>query len=248
MAGDVRMATRTVNSPQVQSNTAGAMMANGPLASGAQQQPYLPPASGSTQSSVFHAGSAFTRVSPHHSPQSQTPPGLSSTPPLPGQVPSSYPEHGQSQGSYSGQALQQQSPAAQPSQSTAAAHSLSALHSSKPKRPVMPMTQGVPFTGQHASPSPRSTPPPPSSSPGSAVLQRSTPPPPSNLSDSMVPSGGYNTPPTSFPSVGQDSSPAARSISSRRRVYPAQVNEVVDLWHLVAGEHVNGNTYLFRQV
>ena len=98
---------------------------------------------------------------------------------------------------------------------------LSALHSNKPKRPVMPMNTGYP--GQRGSPSPRSTPPPPIGSPGSAIPQRSTPPPPSNSPGSTMPQAAYNSPAAGYPQMGQDSQAGARPISSRRRMYPAQV-------------------------
>jgi len=219
--------------------SSGLSLANGPSSQlSAQQQ--VP--SSNIHPGTLSTGSAFTPVtsSSHTSPQS------SSASPLSGQSQLGFPAHGQSnvhsqmphigqQTNYSGQA-QGLSPSAVPPVS----QPLSALHSSKPKRPAMPMNTGPGYPGQRGSPSPRSTPPPPTGLPGSAMAQRTTPPPPTNLPGatmpqgsmqppssnspgSSMPAGMFNGPPTGYSSMGQDSQ-AGRPISGRRRLYPTQVS------------------------
>ena len=221
--------------------SSGASLANGPsLQLNAQQQVL----SNNIHPGTSHAGSAFTPVtsSPHTSQHS-------SAPPLPGQsqvgfltqgqtnVQSQVPHFGQ-QTNYPGQ-TQGLSPTAVPPLS----QPLSALHSSKPKRPAMPMNTGPGYPGQRGSPSPTSTPPPPAGLPGSTMAQRTTPPPPTSLPGATIPQGStqppssispgssmpqgmFNSPPTGYSPMGQDSQ-AGRPISGRRRLYPTQVSNIL---------------------
>ena len=202
----------------------GAALANGP-----SSQMQTPPMSNNVQASISHSGSAFTPVTSSH--PSQPPQQFSPTPTLPGfpvqgksNAPQQSPQtqYGQTT-SYTGQAQGLPPSGVSPTSAAQVTQSLSALHSSKPKRPVMPMTTGTGYPGQRGSPSPRSTPPPPMGPPGATVSQRSTPPPPSNLPGSTIPQVSHSSPMAGYPAIGQDTQAGARPISSRRRLYPAQV-------------------------
>ena len=197
----------------------GAALANGPSSQ-------TPPTSSNVQGGVTQPGSAFTPVTSSH--PSQPSQNLSPTAPLPVQHPvqgltTAHPQAQQTQfgqtTNYTGQT--QRSPLQTPGMSPTGNQPLSALHSNKPKRPVMPMNTGYP--GQRGSPSPRSTPPPPVGPPGPAMSQGSTPPPPSNLQGSSMPQAPYSSPPSGYPLMGQDTQAGGRPISSRRRMYPSQV-------------------------
>ena len=198
----------------------GAVLANGPSSQSPVSNFGSPP-TGNVQ-----AGSAFTPVTSSHPGQ----PHSSPVPPLPGQPQPGFPVQGQSNvhqtqfgqvNNYTGQA--QGLPPQAPGRSPQGTQPLSALHSNKPKRPVMPMNTGTGYPGQRSSPSPRSTPPPPVGPPGSAVTQQSTPPPPSNLPGSSMPQTSYSSSGAGYPPMGQDSQAGARPFSSRRRMYPTQV-------------------------
>lgn len=219
--------------------SSGASLANGPSSQLSAQQQAL---SSNIHPGASHTSSAFTPVtsSPHASQHSP------SAPPLPGQSQLGFSAQGQSnvhgqmphfgqETNYSGQ-TQGLSPTAVPPVS----QPLSALHSSKPKRPAMPMNTGPGYPGQRGSPSPGSTPPPPTALPGSTMAQRTTPPPPTNLPGATMPQGStqppssnspgssmpqgmFNHPPTGYSPMGQDSQ-AGRPISGRRRLYPTQVS------------------------
>ena len=220
--------------------SSGASLANGPSLQSSTQQQVL---SSNIHPGISHTGSAFTPVTSSPHPSQHSP----SVPPPPGQSQLRFPAQGHSnaqsqmphlgqQTNYSGQ-TQGLSPTAVPSVS----QPLSALHSGKPKRPAMPMNTGPGYPGQHGSPSPRSTPPPPTGLPGSAMAQRTTPPlpptslpgatmpqgstqpPSSNSPGSSMPQGMYNSPATGYSPMGQDSQ-AGRPISGRRRLYPTQVS------------------------
>ncbi|XP_068702636.1 protein transport protein Sec24A-like [Montipora foliosa] len=183
------------------------------------------------QAGFSQPGSAFSPVTPSQStypPQKSSPMSPVSGVPLQGQLNTNT----QSQQTYIGQNKTPPPPsnvplgqdAGQisgmlPTSAPQVTQPLSALHSNKPKRPVMPMNTAPGFSG----PSPRSAPPPPGPA-GSANSPRSTPPPPSNLPGSGMPPVSYNSPATGFPPVGQDSSAGTRPISSRRRMYPAQTS------------------------
>lgn len=205
----------------------GVALSNGPSSQ-------LPPSavSSSTQGGFSQPGSAFTPVM---SLQSSHPP------PSPGAVGNPMQRQAnanhQAQQSRLGQNAspsqpslptgQDESPPPQtsgmfPSSAPQGPQPLSALHSNKPKRPVMPMNTGYP--GQRGSPSPRSTPPPPVGYSGSAPGARSTPPPSSNLAASSMPPVSYDSPTTGQAATSQNSPIGTRPISSRRRMYPAQTS------------------------
>lgn len=194
---------------------------NGPLS-----QMKGPPVGNSVQSGFPQPGSAFTPVTSSHPDQPSQ--NLPPTPPVPGasvQGMSNVHPHAPQTTSYTGQpqGVTPQTSGVSPTAPAQVNQPLSALHSNKPKRPVMPMNAGPGYPGQRGSPSPRSTPPPPVGPPGSAMSQRSTPPPPTNLLGSTASQGPYNSPAIGYPPMGQDSQAGARPISSRRRLYPAQV-------------------------
>lgn len=208
----------------------GAALVNG-LSSQAPVSKFVSPPTSNVQ-----AGSAFTPVTSSY--PNQPLPHSSSGSTLPGQQQPGFPVQGQTnmhQGqlgqttSYTGQArglpLDTAGLSPQGNQTFAPqeTQSFSALHSNKPKRPVMPGNSGTGYPGQRGSPSPRSTPPPPVGPPGSLVSQGSTPPPPSNLPGSTMPQTSYSGLASGYPPVGQDSQAGTRPISSRRRMYPAQV-------------------------
>lgn len=201
----------------------GAALANGP-----SSQMQTPPTSSHVQSGVTQPGSAFSPVTSSH--PSQPSQNLSPIPPLPGHHPvqgltNAHPPTQEAQfgqtTNYTGQI--QRSLVQTPGMSPTSNQSLSALHSNKPKRPVMPINTGSGYPGQRGSPSPRSTPPPPVGPPGPVMSQGSTPPPPSNLEGSSMPEAPYSSQPSGYPQMGQDTQAGARPISSRRRMYPAQV-------------------------
>ncbi|KAM7441154.1 Protein transport protein Sec24B [Porites harrisoni] len=207
----------------------GAALVNG-LSSQAPVSKFVSPPTSNVQ-----AGSAFTPVTSSY--PNQPLPHSSSGSTLPGQQQPGFPVQGQTnmhQGqlgqttSYTGQArglpLDTAGLSPQGNQTFAPqeTQSFSALHSNKPKRPVMPGNSGTGYPGQPGSPSPRSTPPPPVGPPGSLVSQGSTPPPPSNLPGSTMPQTSYSGLASGYPPVGQDSQAGTRPISSRRRMYPAQ--------------------------
>lgn len=224
--------------------SSGAPLANGPSSQLSAHQQAL---SSNVHPGTSHTGSAFTPVasSPHTSQHSP------SVPHLPRQSQLGYPVQGQSnihsqmphfdqQTNYSGQTQGLQTSGPSPTAVPPVSQPLSALHSGKPKRPAMPMNTGPGYPGQRGSPSPRSTPPPPTGSPGSAMAQRTTPPPPTSLPGatmpqrsmqhpssnspvSSMPQGMFNSPPTGYSSMGQDSQ-AGRPITGRRRMYPTQVS------------------------
>ena len=234
-APNLNVATQRQSAPL----SSGTSLANGPSSQLSAQQQVL---SSNVHPVTSSTGSAFTPVTsaPHTSQHS------SSAPPVSGQSQLRFPAQGQSnvhnqmphfgqQTNYSGQ-TQGVSPTAVPPVS----QPLSALHSSKPKRPAMPINTGPGYPGQRGSPSPSSTPPPPTGLPGSTMAQRTTPPPPtslpgatmpqgstqppsSNSPGSSMPPGMFNSPPTGYSSMGQDSQ-AGRPISGRRRLYPTQVS------------------------
>ena len=208
----------------------GAALVNG-LSSQAPVSKFVSPPTSNVQ-----AGSAFTPVTSSY--PNQTLPHSSSGSTLPGQQQPGFPVQGQTnmhQGqlgqttSYTGQArglpLDTAGLSPQGNQTFAPqeTQSFSALHSNKPKRPVMPGNSGTGYPGQRSSPSPRSTPPPPVGPPSSLVSQGSTPPPPSNLPGSSMPQSSYSGLASGYPPMGQDSQAGTRPISSRRRMYPAQV-------------------------
>ena len=223
--------------------SSGPSLANGPSSQLSTQQQVL---NSNVHPGTSHTGSAFTPLtsSPHTSQHSP------SVPHLPGQSQLGFPVQGQSnvqnqmphfgqQTNYSGQTQGLQMPGLSPTVVPPVSQPLSALHSSKPKRPAMPMNTGSGYPGQRGSPSPRSTPPPPTGSPGSTIVQRTTPPPPtslpgatmpqgstqppsSNSPGSSMPQGVFNSPPTGYSPMGQDSQ-AGRPITGRRRLYPTQV-------------------------
>ena len=237
--------TRGVSTPL----SSGAALANGPSSQfvAHQQAP-----SGNVHPGMSHTGSAFTPVTSSHVSQPLAPQNSPSMPPLPGQSQPGFPVQGQpnvqgqmpqygQQTNYSGQTQGLPLQTSGPSSSAAppVSQPLSALHSNKPKRPAMPMNTGQGYPGQRGSPSPRSTPPPPTGLPGSAMAQRTTPPPPtslpgvtgpqgttppppSNSPGSTMPQNAFNSSPTGYSPTGQDSQ-AGRPISSRRRMYPTQV-------------------------
>ena len=185
----------------------GVALSNGPSSQ-------LPPSavSSSTQGGLSQPGSAFTPVMSLQSSHPPVPPGAvgqNASPPQPS-LPTGKDENPppQTSGMFPSSAPQGPQP-------------LSALHSNKPKRPVMPMNTG--YQGQRGSPSPRSTPPPPVGYSGSAPAARSTPPPSSNLAASSTPPVSYDSPATGHATSSQDSPIGTRPISSRRRMYPAQV-------------------------
>ncbi|CAH3193392.1 unnamed protein product, partial [Porites evermanni] len=207
----------------------GAALVNG-LSSQAPVSKFVSPPTSNVQ-----AGSAFTPVTSSY--PNQTLPHSSSGSTLPGQQQPGFPVQGQTnmhQGqlgqttSYTGQArglpLDTAGLSPQGNQTFAPqeTQSFSALHSNKPKRPVMPSNSGTGYPGQRSSPSPRSTPPPPVGPPSSLVSQGSTPPPPSNLPGSSMPQSSYSGLASGYPPMGQDSQAGTRPISSRRRMYPAQ--------------------------
>lgn len=227
---------------QGQSAPSGATLTNGPSSQfGVHQQ--LP-------NSNVHPGSAFTPVTSHVS-QPLAPQPSPSMPSLPGQSQPSFPVQGQSnaqgqmpqygqQTNYSGQTQGLPTSGLSSSVAPPVSQPLSALHSNKPKRPSMPMNTGPGYPGQRGSPSPRSTPPPPAGLTGSTMAQRTTPPPPTSLPGVTTPQrttpppqstspgstmrqGAFNSPPAGYAPVGQDSQ-GGRPISSRRRMYPAQVS------------------------
>lgn len=229
--------------------SSGATLANGPSSQfGAHQQA----PSSNVHPGTLHAGSAFTPVTSSHVSQPLAPQNSPSMPPLPGQSQPGFPVQGQSnaqgqmpqygqQTNYSGQTqgFPLQTSGVSSSAVPPVTQPISALHSNKPKRPAMPMNTGAGYPGQRGSPSPRSTPPPPTGLPGSTMTQRTTPPPPtslpgvttpqrttppppSNSPGSNMPQTGFNNPPAGYSPTGQDSQ-AGRPISSRRRMYPAQV-------------------------
>lgn len=223
--------------------SSGTSLTNGPSSQFIAQQQVL---SSNVHPGTSHTGSAFTPVtsSPHTSQHSP------SVPPLPGQSQLGFPVQGQSnvqsrmpqfgqQTNYSGQTQGLQTSGLSPTAVPPVSQPLSALHSSKPKRPAMPMNTGPGYPGQQRSPSPRSTPPPPTGLPGSTMTQRTTPPPPTSLPGATIPQGStqppssnppgssmpqgmLNSPPTGYSPMGQDSQ-AGRPISGRRRLYPTQV-------------------------
>ena len=204
----------------------GVALSNGPSSQ-------LPPSavSSSTQGGFSQPGSAFTPVMSLQSSHPPPPPGAVGDP-MQRQANANH----QAQQSRLGQNAsppqpslptgQDESPQPQtsgmfPSSAPQGPQPLSALHSNKPKRPVMPMNTGYP--GQRGSPSPRSTPPPPVGYSGSAPAARSTPPLSSNLAASSMPPVSYDSPVTGQAATSQDSPIGTRPISSRRRMYPAQV-------------------------
>ena len=204
----------------------GVALSNGP----SSQHP-LSAVSNSTQGGFSQPGSAFTPVMSSQLSHPSLPLGATGTP-MQRQLNANL----QAQQSQLGQNAsppqsslptgQDESPPPQtsgmfPTSAPQGPQPLSALHSNKPKRPVMPMNTGYP--GQQGSPSPRSTPPPPVGVRGSAPAGRSTPPPSSNLPVSSMPPVSYNSPVTGLATTSQDSPTGTRPISSRRRMYPAQV-------------------------